>query len=191
MGPRSSRDGPAPAVAPRRRLIHRQRETAITAPASLRAAIAACALLLAGAPALGGSANPREAWAVHDTDLSHDALLERTRAAIREEEMYLVTEAGPTGAAAGRGIEIPGNRVLGVFRNDHALRAVRLSVPAMIEAPIRLHVTEDAYGTATRSRKTPGHVLAPHMAEGRPELRALAQERDAVFARIAEAATER
>ena len=163
----------------------------MTVSASRRSAIAACALLLAGVPALAGSVAPREGWAVHDTGLSYDALLERTRAAIRAEEMYLVTEAGPTGAAAGRGIEIPGNRVLGVFRNDYAVRAVRLSVPAMIEAPIRLYVTEDADGTATLSYKTPSHVFAPYMAEGGPDLEALAQELDAVFARIAEAATER
>ena len=152
---------------------------------TILAAALAAALAL---PVLAGSVPPREGWAVHDTDLAYDALLERTRAAIRAEGMYLVTEAGPTGAAKRRGIDIPGNRVLGVYRNDYAVRALRLSVPAMIEAPIRLYVTEDPDGTATLSYKTPSHVFAPYLAAAGPGLAELGEELDAVFAAIAAAA---
>jgi len=142
-------------------------------------------LILLPLPALAGSVSERAGWAVHDTALSHAALLDRTREAIGAEGMFLVTQAGPTEAAARRGETIPGNRVLGVFRNDFAVRAVRLSVAAMIEAPIRLYVTEDADGTATLSYKTPSHVFAPYLDEGGPALAELAAELDAIFAAIA------
>jgi len=141
-----------------------------------------CALAL---PASAGSVSPREGWAVHDTALSYPALLDATKAAIKAEGMFLVTQAGPTEAAARRGIEIPGNRVLGVYRNDYAVRAIRLSVAAMIEAPIRLYVTEDDDGTATLSYKTPSAVFAPYADEAGEDLALLAAELDGIFAAIA------
>ncbi len=152
--------------------------------------IASAAIVLIGltVPVFAGSLAPREGWAVHNTQQSYADLLENTRAAIKAEGMFLVTEAGPTQAAANRGIDIPGNRVLGVFRNDFAVRAIRLSVPAMIEAPIRLYVTEDDDGTATLSYKTPTHVFGPYIAEGGSKLEALAEELDQVFAAIADRA---
>ena len=158
----------------------------------LRAVLASLVLMVltatSAAPSLAGAIAPRDGWRVHDTEQSYSALLENTRAAIKAEGMFLVTEAGPTEAAANRGVDIPGNRVLGVFRNDYAVRAIRLSVPAMIEAPIRLYVTENADGTATLSYKTPTHVFGPYIAEGGPKLEALAEELDEVFAAIAKRA---
>ena len=68
--------------------------------------------------------------------------------------MGVVTQAGPTQAAASRGITIPGNRVIGVFNNDFAVNILALSTAAMIEAPIRFYVTEGADGTATRREPT-------------------------------------
>lgn len=148
-------------------------------------AVAALLLITLSVAAHAGAIAPREGWAVHDTDQTYAELLASTKAAIKAEGMFLVTEAGPTEAAANRGIEILGNRVLGVYRNDYAVRAIRLSVPAMIEAPIRLYVTENADGTATLSYKTPTHVFAPYMSEGGTKLEALAEELDQVFASIA------
>lgn len=148
-------------------------------------ALAALLLIALTATIRAGEIAPREGWAVHDTDLTYAALLASTKAAIKAEGMFLVTEAGPTEAAANRGIVIPGNRVLGVYRNDYAVRAIRQSVTAMIEAPIRLYVTENPDGTATLSYKTPSHVFGPYMAEGGAKLEALAEELDQVFAAIA------
>ena len=110
------------------------------------------------------------------------------KAAIKAEGMYLVTQVGPTVAAKRRGITIPDNRVLGVYRNDYAVRALATSTAAMIEAPIRLYVTENADGTATFSYKTPSAVFAPYFDEGGAELRAIAGELDTIFAAIAAAA---
>ena len=146
------------------------------------------AALLLAINAEAGSVAPRDGWAVHDTEFGYAELLGRLKDAVKAEDMFLVTEAGPTQAAKGRGIEIPGNRVLGVFRNDFAVRALRASTAAMIEAPIRFYVTEDADGTATLSYKRPSFVFAPYRQEGGDELGAVAEELDAIFAAIAERA---
>jgi len=143
------------------------------------------AAALIAAQAHAGSIAPRQGWAVHDTAQGYGALLDRLKAAIKAEGMFIVTQAGPTGAAKRRGITIPGNRVIGVYRNDYAVRALAASTAAMIEAPIRFYVTENAGGTATLSYKTPYAVFAPYLDEGGAELSAIAAELDAIFAAIA------
>ena len=140
--------------------------------------------------AFAGSIAPRDGWAVHNTAFSYAQMVERVQQAIKANGMFLVTQAGPTEAAKGRGITIPGNRVFGVYRNDYAVRAINLSVASMIEAPIRLYVTENTDGTATLSYKTPSHVFAPYANEGGADLAALAKELDAIFANIAAAAVK-
>ena len=142
------------------------------------------ALFVAG-QALAGSIAPRDGWAVHDTDKPFGQLVDDLKAAAKAEGLFVVTQAGPTAAAKRRGITIPGNRVIGVFNNKYAVRVIRLSVPAMIEAPIRFYVTEDDDGTATLSYKTPSHVFAPYTGEAGADLKAVATELDGVFDAIA------
>lgn len=147
------------------------------------------AAIVAFAPAMAlaevADMAPREGWRVIDTDLAPDALIERVLAAVPAEGMGVVTQAGPTAAARGRGVEIPENRVIGVFNNRYAVRILALSTAAMIEAPVRFYVAENADGTATLAWKTPGFVFAPYMAEGGAGLAAAAAELDAVFEAIA------
>lgn len=143
------------------------------------------AALLSAAPVAAGTIAPRPGWAVHETGYGYAELLGRLKDAVVAEGMVVVTEAGPTEAAKKRGITIPGNRVVGVYRNDFAVRALEASTAAMIEAPIRFYVTENPDGTATLSYKTPTQVFAPYVAEGGPELAAIAAELDAIFAAIA------
>ena len=145
--------------------------------------VLAALLLLAAMPVM--ALDPRAGWSVLATEKSYAALLADLRAAVLAEGMGLVTEAGPTEAAAARGVAIPGNRVVGVFRNDYAVRVLRASEAAMIEAPIRFYVTENADGTATLSYKTPSFVFAPYLDEGGEALRAVAAELDDRFAAIA------
>ncbi len=145
----------------------------------------ALSILLAPALALAADLAPREGWRVIRSGLAPAALIERLLAAVPEEGMGIVTQAGPTAAARARGIEIPENRVIGVFNNRYAVRILALSTAAMIEAPIRFYVAENADGTATLAWKTPTFVFAPYMAEGGAELAAAAAELDAVFEAIA------
>lgn len=141
--------------------------------------------MLIVAQAHAGSIAPRDGWAVHDTDQPYKALIDTLKQAVKANGMFVVTQAGPTGAAKKRGIEIPGNRVIGVYNNTFAVRTIRLSVAAMIEAPIRFYVTEEMDGTGTLSYKLPSHVFEPYFDDGGPELRALSGELDEIFGKIA------
>jgi len=141
------------------------------------------------AEAADPSIAPRAGWVVIDTDLGFPDLVERTRAAVTDAKMGLVTQASASDGARGQGLTIPGNRVIGVYRNDYARRMLKASVTAGIEAPIRFYLTENADGTATLSYKTPSFVFAPYSEEGGSDLAALAEELDGVFAGIAEQAT--
>lgn len=132
---------------------------------------------------------PRPGWQVIDTALTHADLLDRLLAAVPAEGMGVVTQAGPTGAARARGIAIPENRVVGVFNNDFAVRILELSVAAMIEAPVRFYVTENADGTATLSWKEPSFVFAPYVGNAGSALTDVAAEIDTRFAAIAARAT--
>ena len=129
---------------------------------------------------------PRAGWEVVPTQKTFDQLVADTRAAVKANGMIVVTQAGPTKAAKARGIDIPGNRVIGVFNNQFAVRVLRLSEAAMIEAPIRLYVTENDDETATLSYKTPTHVFAPYIAQAGKELADEASKLDQVFAAIAQ-----
>lgn len=149
----------------------------------------AAALALTTTTTFASDLTPREGWEVYPTDKTHAELVEATRAAIGKSSLAVVTQAGPTGAAANRGIDIPNNLVIGAFNNDYAVKILNLSTAAMIEAPVRFYVTENEDGAATLSYKKPSFVFAPYANEGGADLEALAADLDAVFSGIAETAT--
>lgn len=157
----------------------------------MKPGVVVLATLMAVAATLTGAQDitQRDGWVVLPTAKAYSDLIGDVKTATRAHGMGVVTEAGPTGAAASRGITIPGNRVIGVFNNDFAVRVLATSTAAMIEAPIRFYVTETANGTATLAYKTPSHVFGPYMAEGGEILSGLAAELDAKFAAIAEMAS--
>ena len=131
----------------------------------------------------------RDGWQVIATDKSYDTLLVDLRQAVRDNQMGLVTEAGPTEVAASRGETIPGNRVVGVFRNDFAVAIIRAAPAAMIEAPVRFMVMEEPDGTASLSYKRPSAVFAPYAEEGGAALAAATAELDTIFEAIAKDAS--
>lgn len=93
----------------------------------------------------------------------------------------LVAQASASRGAAARGVRIPGNTVLMVFRNDYAVRMLQASVPAGIEAPLRIYVTENADGTASLTYRTPSAVFAPYRND---KLGEMAKELDPIVERI-------
>ena len=60
----------------------------------------------------------RPGWRSMATDMSYEELAESVKDSVSTVELAVVTEAGPTEAAKERGIDIPGNCVIGVFNND-------------------------------------------------------------------------
>ena len=141
------------------------------------------ALLLALSP-LAAMGAP-DGWRALPSPRDYAATLEAVRAAVARAPIAVVTTASASDGAAMAGHDIPGNRVFGLFRNDYACRMLAASVPAGIEAPIRLYVTEDEDGAVTLSWIPPSLVWAPYMDEGGEPLRALAAELDAVFEAVA------
>jgi len=155
----------------------------------MRSVFFAILIALAPAAAAGQSVmEARQGWRVEPTDKSYQTLLSDLKDAVKENGMGLVTEAGPTEVAASRGEEIPGNRVVGVFRNDFAVTIIRAVPAAMIEAPIRFMVMEEPDGTATLVYERPSSVFAPYMDEGGEVLREAAARLDTAFSAIADAA---
>jgi uncharacterized protein (DUF302 family) len=74
--------------------------------------------------------------------------------------------------------------VIGVFAPNFAARLIETYLPAQIEAPLRLYITENSDGTATLSYRLPSAVFAAYPEAG-PELEAIAAELDQLLSEIA------
>ena len=120
--------------------------------------------------------------------LSFAELVANLEKAVEANKFAIVTQASASKGAAARGVKIPGNAVIGVFRNDYAVRMLDASIAAGIEAPLRLYVTENADGTATLTYRKPTAVFAPYNS---PALDAMAGELDRVWSKIAEQALKK
>lgn len=119
---------------------------------------------------------------VIETDKGFDALWQALEQAVEESGLAVVTRASASRGAASRGVTIPGNAIIGVFRNDFAVRMLQASVPAGIEAPLRFYLVENADGTATLVYRPPTAVFAPYRSD---KLDEMARELDGLFATIA------
>ena len=143
-------------------------------------------LALTAPTALAQSAAAPPGTRTASSPYGFDALATRLEKAIEANRMGLVAQASASRGAAARGVKIRGNLVLMVFRNDYAVRMLAASVPAGIEAPLRLYVTEDADGRASVTWRAPSAVFAPY---GSAELNAMARELDPVMEKIVRDAT--
>ena len=141
--------------------------------------------LLASAMALPATAqapgHPHPGTTTFATGHDFETLRQRLEAAVQANGMAVVTRASASAGAAARGVSIPGNMVVGVYRNDFAVRMLAASVPAGIEAPLRFYLTENGDGTASLTWRRPSAVFAPY---GEAELDAMARELDAIWERI-------
>lgn len=144
----------------------------------------ACIISAAAVPygsAFGGEAATLPETRVVDAAQSFDALVARLEQAIKDNNMALVAQASASRGAAARGVKIPGNIVLMVFRNDYAVRMLEANVAAGIEAPLRIYVAEQADGSARVIYPLPSAVFRPY---GDARIDAMAQELDPIFERI-------
>ncbi len=142
--------------------------------------LAASLMINAAVPAMAAD-YPYPGTVTVPTPHKFDALLTRLEKAISDNGMGLVAQASASRGAASRGVTIPGNAVLEVFRNDYAVRMLEASVPAGIEAPLRIYVIENADKTTTIIYRRPGAVFAPY---GNAKLDAMARELDPIFEKI-------
>jgi uncharacterized protein (DUF302 family) len=147
---------------------------------------AVLAVLVAAGPAAADNGYPYPGTNVIATKHSFGQLWERLEKAIEANNMGLVGRASASIGASRRKVKIAGNAVFGVYRNDFAVRMLKASVPAGIEAPLRFYLTENADGTATLTYRSPSAVFEPY---GSAELDAMAAELDPIFAAIAKQAS--
>jgi uncharacterized protein (DUF302 family) len=136
-------------------------------------------MLLAALPALAQGPLPEAR--VIATRHSFDTLVSRVEQAVEKHGMGVVARASASRGAAARGVKIPGNAVIMVFRNDYAVRMLQASVPAGIEAPLRIYITENPDGRATLTYREPSAVFAPYASAA---LDAMAKELDVVFRNV-------
>lgn len=150
--------------------------------------LALLGILLVAVPiaAYAAPIKQREGWRIIETDTSFSELVANLEANITANQMLIVTVASASEGVKSEGITIPGNRIIGVYRNDLFVRLLTASTAAGIEAPIRFYVTEDDDGTSTLSYKLPSTIFEPYFEEGGDELRKLATELDEIFAKIAD-----
>jgi uncharacterized protein (DUF302 family) len=146
-----------------------------------RGALVASLIALSVLAAAADDAGPLPGTVTIKTQLGFDTLVSRVEKAVAANKMGLVAQASASRGAASRGVKIPGNAVLMVFRNDYAVRMLKASVPAGIEAPLRLYVTENSDGTASIIYRLPSAVFAPY---GSSELDRMAKELDVIFRNI-------
>jgi len=153
---------------------------------SLRSALAALtlamAMIFAGTPAMADNPMPFPGTKIVKTSHPYKTLTKRVGKAIAKQKMGLVNSASATiGAKRVLGKVIPGNMVLGVFHPRFAVRMLEASVPAGIEAPLRIYITENPDNTATITYRTPTSIFAPYE---NAKLDAMAKELDMIFAAI-------
>ncbi len=118
---------------------------------------------------------------VVDTGQPFAAFLDRLKGAIAKNKMGIVAQACADCGARSIGVTIPGNRVIMIFHPRFAVRMLKASIPAGIEAPLRLYITERPDGTARLSYPLPSDVFAPY---GSADLDRMAAELDDIFAAI-------
>ncbi len=133
------------------------------------------------APALAAdSSYPKGVQVVH-TGQPFIAYIEKIKKAITANKMGIVGIACATCGAKAIGETIAGNRVIMIFNPHYAVRMLNASIPAGVEAPLRLYVVEDAQGAAVLSYKKPSQIFAPY---GNADLDAMASELDQIVKKI-------
>lgn len=141
--------------------------------------------ILLASPAWAESMGYPKDVKVVDTKQPFLAYVDKLKAAIGKNKMGIVGLACATCGAKSIGVKIPGNRVVMIFNPHFAVRMLKASVPAGVEAPLRLYVTEETNGNAVLSYKKPSQVFAPYKNK---DLDKMAQELDLIVAKIVQTA---
>jgi uncharacterized protein (DUF302 family) len=149
--------------------------------AAVHLALLATGCLLPGNEARSADSPARPGTIILQTPHRFEVLRDRLKNSIKNNGMGLIAETSASHGAATRGINIPGNAVIMVFRNDYAVRMLNASVPAGIEAPLRFYLAEQNNNKTTLIYQLPSVVFAPYASK---ELNEMALELDGIFRKI-------
>lgn len=111
-----------------------------------------------------------------DADTAAAKLIE----AVQAVPMGLVAHINGQANAAKRGLSVPADQILEVFRPDFAIRVWQAQKSAGIDIPLRIHLYEADARTVVAFREAK-EVFAPY---ANPALDAIAAEIDPIFAGI-------
>jgi uncharacterized protein (DUF302 family) len=100
--------------------------------------------------------------------------------AITAYPMGLVAHINGQQNCAKKGITVPADQILEVFRPDFAVRVWKAEKTAGMDIPLRIHLYE-ADGQTVVCHRTASEVFAPYQ---KPELMAIAGELEPIFDRI-------
>lgn len=113
-------------------------------------------------------------------NLDADTAAAKLSEAVQAVPMGLVAHINGQANAAKKGIAVPADQILEVFRPDFAIRVWKAEKAAGIDIPLRIHLY-DAGGKTQVAFRTAQEVFAPY---ANPELDAIAADLDPIFAGI-------
>ncbi|MCX7890804.1 MAG: DUF302 domain-containing protein [Burkholderiales bacterium] len=113
-------------------------------------------------------------------DLPVDEVVAKLVAAIAAAPLALVAHINGQANAAKRGIAVPADQILEVFRPDLAVRVWEADKRAGIEIPLRIHVYE-ADGRAVVAHRPPAEVFARY---GNARLDEISRDLAPLFERV-------
>lgn len=137
-------------------------------------------LLMATPADAAGMSYPKDVQVIN-TGQPFLAYVDKLKSAIKANRMGIVGLACATCGAKAIGKTIAGNRVIMIFNPHFAVRMLNASIPAGVEAPLRLYVVEEKDGSAVLSYKAPSQVFGPYK---NTELDKMALELDQIVAKI-------
>lgn len=112
--------------------------------------------------------------------LSVDEAAEKLLAAVAAYPMGLVAHANGQANCAKKGIAVPADQVLEIFRPDYAMKVWAAEKAAGIDIPLRIHLYE-ADGRSWVAYRPAADVFKPYV---NPQLDVLAIELDAIFTQL-------
>ncbi len=147
----------------------------------MRVFLVCCLGLLLAFPVRAEKPAPLSGMRSVETNRPFADYVGRLKEAVRANRMGIVAHACATCGAKAIGITIPGNHVVMIFHPRFAVRMLKASVAAGIEAPLRLYLTENTDGTAKLIYRLPSHTFGAYQV---PTLDAMAKDLDRIVAKI-------
>ncbi len=143
--------------------------------------IVALITAIGAAPLRAENTAPYSGMRQVDTGTPFTAYVTKLKAAIAANKMGIVAHACATCGARNIGVTIAGNQVVMIYHPKFAVRMLKASIAAGIEAPLRLYLTENADGTARLTYRLPSHTFGAYEVA---DLDAMGKELDAIVAKI-------
>jgi uncharacterized protein (DUF302 family) len=147
----------------------------------MRIVMICCVGLLLALPARAENPAPYSGMRTVETGQAFAAYVDSLEKAARGNGMGIVAHACATCGAKAIGVTIPDNHVVMIFHPRFAVRMLKSSVAAGIEAPIRLYLTEKSDGTARLTYRQPSHIFGAYEV---PAIDDIAKELDGIVAKI-------